>query len=101
MTTEGTMFGPVRKSVRVHLTTEEAFRLFTEHIDRWWPVEVFSRAADEQYGDGVKVERVVFCSGGGDSTPSPLRTSRGHRDAAKAALALPTSARAGCARACV
>ena len=23
----------------------EAFRLFTEHIDRWWPVEVLSRAA--------------------------------------------------------
>jgi uncharacterized protein YndB with AHSA1/START domain len=51
---------PVRKSVRVQIAVEEAFRLFTEHIDRWWPVEVLSRAADEQYGDGVKVERVVF-----------------------------------------
>ena len=58
--TEEVMFEPVRKSVRVDRTPEEAFRLFTEHIDRWWPVEVFSRAADEQYGDGVKVERVVF-----------------------------------------
>jgi hypothetical protein len=60
MTPEGAMLEPVRKNVRVHRTAEEAFRLFTEHIDRWWPVEVFSRAADEQYGDWVKVERVVF-----------------------------------------
>ena len=60
MTTENARFEPVRKSVRVQRTQEEAFQLFTEHIDRWWPVEVFSRAADEQYGDGVKVERLVF-----------------------------------------
>ena len=60
MTTEPALLEPVRKSVRVQRTQEEAFQLFTEHIDRWWPVEVFSRAADEQYGDGVKVERLVF-----------------------------------------
>lgn len=60
MTAEGALFEPVRKSVRVDRTAEDAFSLFTKHIDRWWPVEVFSRAADEQYGDGVKVERVVF-----------------------------------------
>jgi uncharacterized protein YndB with AHSA1/START domain len=60
MTTEGTMFEPIRKSVRVERTPEDAFELFTEHIGEWWPVEVFSRAADEQYGDGVKVERLVF-----------------------------------------
>jgi uncharacterized protein YndB with AHSA1/START domain len=59
-TGEGAIFEPVRKRVRVDRTAEAAFRLFTEHIDRWWPVEVFSRAADEQYGDDVKVERVVF-----------------------------------------
>ena len=51
---------PVRKRVRVDRSPEDTFRLFTEHIDRWWPAEVLSRAADEQYGDGVKVERVVF-----------------------------------------
>ncbi len=51
---------PVRKSVRVNRSQGEAFRLFTEHIDRWWPVEVRSRAANEQYGEGVKVEHVVF-----------------------------------------
>jgi uncharacterized protein YndB with AHSA1/START domain len=60
MTAEEAPSEPVRKSVRVDRPPEEAFRLFTEHIDRWWPVEVHSRAASEQYGDGVTVERVVF-----------------------------------------
>jgi uncharacterized protein YndB with AHSA1/START domain len=60
MNTEGTMFEPIRRSVRVDRTRKDAFELFTEHIGDWWPVEVFSRAADEQYGDGVKAERVVF-----------------------------------------
>jgi uncharacterized protein YndB with AHSA1/START domain len=60
MTADEPISRPVRKSVRVQIAVEQAFRLFTEHIDRWWPVEVHSRAAGEQYGDGVKVERVVF-----------------------------------------
>ena len=60
MTIQPAPFEPVRKHVRVQRTQEETFQLFTEHIDRWWPVEVFSRAADEQFGDGVKAERVVF-----------------------------------------
>ena len=51
---------PVRKSVRVPLAVEATFRLFVDDIDRWWPVEVLSRTADEQYGDGVTVRRVVF-----------------------------------------
>jgi uncharacterized protein YndB with AHSA1/START domain len=59
-TDEEAISEPVRKRVRVDRSTEEAFRLFTEHIDRWWPVEIRSRAADEQYGEGVTVERVVF-----------------------------------------
>jgi uncharacterized protein YndB with AHSA1/START domain len=54
------MFEPVRKSVHVERSAEETFRLFTEHIDGWWPVEIHSRAASEHYGAGVKVERVVF-----------------------------------------
>jgi uncharacterized protein YndB with AHSA1/START domain len=60
MTAEEAPSEPVRKSVRVDRSIEEAFRLFTEHIHRWWPVEVHSRAARERYGAGVKVERVVF-----------------------------------------
>ena len=60
MTGEAAVSEPVRKRVRVERSADEAFQLFTEHIDRWWPADVLSRAADEQYGDGVKVERVVF-----------------------------------------
>ncbi len=59
-TDEEAISEPVRKRVRVDRSPEDAFRLFTEHLDRWWPVEVLSRAADEQYGAGVTVERVVF-----------------------------------------
>jgi uncharacterized protein YndB with AHSA1/START domain len=51
---------PVRKSVRVPLPIDAAFRLFVDDIDRWWPDEVHSRAAHGQYGDGVTVRRVVF-----------------------------------------
>lgn len=51
---------PVRKHVRVARSVEEAFRLFVEDFDRWWPVEVHSRAAHDQYGDGVTVRRLVF-----------------------------------------
>ena len=51
---------PVRKSVRVPLPIDAAFRLFVDDIDRWWPVELFSRVADEQYGNGVAVRRIVF-----------------------------------------
>jgi uncharacterized protein YndB with AHSA1/START domain len=51
---------PIRKQVRVGRSADDAFRLFVEEIDRWWPVEVHSRAAHGQYGDGVTVSRVVF-----------------------------------------
>ena len=33
---------PVEKSVRVSLTQAEAFRLFTEGIDSWWPLATHS-----------------------------------------------------------
>lgn len=43
---------PVRKSIRVSLPVEEAFRLFTDGINSWWPVKTHS------IGEG----RVVSCS---------------------------------------
>jgi uncharacterized protein YndB with AHSA1/START domain len=52
--------GPVRKEVRVGIGVEEAFRLFVEDFGAWWPVEVHSRAAHDQYGKRVSVARVVF-----------------------------------------
>jgi uncharacterized protein YndB with AHSA1/START domain len=60
MTAEEGMLEPVRKSVRVDRTREDAFELFTEHIGEWWPIEQLSRTADEEFGAGVKLERVVF-----------------------------------------
>jgi uncharacterized protein YndB with AHSA1/START domain len=56
----GAMFEPIRRSVRVDRAREDAFRLFTEGMGEWWPVERFSRTADGEYGEGVKLERVVF-----------------------------------------
>jgi uncharacterized protein YndB with AHSA1/START domain len=52
--------GPVRKRIRVACDVDRAFRVFVEEIDRWWPVELLSRTADEQYAPGVTLERVVF-----------------------------------------
>ena len=33
---------PVRKSVEVRCTADEAFRLYTEDIDSWWPLATHS-----------------------------------------------------------
>lgn len=49
---------PIRRSVTVRAELERAFRLFTEEIGTWWPVETHSRAADEERG--AVVERVEF-----------------------------------------
>ena len=39
MIAEEAMFEPIRKSVRVDRSQEDAFELFTEHIGEWWPTE--------------------------------------------------------------
>lgn len=51
---------PIRRSVTVACPPERAFRLFTEEIGAWWPVEVHSRAVDDFAGQDVKVERIEF-----------------------------------------
>lgn len=51
---------PVRKSVRVACDVETAFRIFVEDFSAWWPVERFSRTADEQYAPGVTLDRLIF-----------------------------------------
>jgi uncharacterized protein YndB with AHSA1/START domain len=51
---------PVRKSVRVARSVEDTFRVFVDEFAKWWPVERFSRTADDQYPPGVTLERVVF-----------------------------------------
>ena len=51
---------PIRRSVTVGCPPERAFRLFTEEIGAWWPVEVHSRAVDDFEGRGIEVERIEF-----------------------------------------
>jgi uncharacterized protein YndB with AHSA1/START domain len=51
---------PIRRSVTVGCPPEQAFRLFTEEIGSWWPVEVHSRAVDDFEDEGLKVERLEF-----------------------------------------
>jgi uncharacterized protein YndB with AHSA1/START domain len=51
---------PIRRSVTVRCDQERAFRLFTEEIGTWWPVEFHSRAVDDFEGQDLKVEGVEF-----------------------------------------
>lgn len=51
---------PIRRSVTVRCGQERAFRVFTEEIGTWWPVETHSRAVSDFEDQGVKVERVEF-----------------------------------------
>ena len=51
---------PILRSVTVICEKGMAFRLFTEEMGSWWPVETHSRAASDFDGQDVKVERVEF-----------------------------------------
>ena len=51
---------PVLRSVTVRCARERAFRVFTEEIGSWWPVELHSRAVSEFEGQDLKVERLEF-----------------------------------------
>ena len=37
-----TTIEPVRKELKVNLSAEAAFRLFTEGLDKWWPLVTHS-----------------------------------------------------------
>jgi uncharacterized protein YndB with AHSA1/START domain len=51
---------PIRESVTVRGGPERAFRLFTEQMGTWWPVESYSRAVSEFANDGVEVTELEF-----------------------------------------
>lgn len=53
MTMQAVSVEPVRRTITVQRSVEEAFRLFTDGIDTWWPVRSHS------YG-GEDVETAVF-----------------------------------------
>lgn len=52
------MIEPIRASVTVDCVQERAFRVFTEQMDTWWPLDVHSIAVDDRDG-AVKAESVV------------------------------------------
>jgi uncharacterized protein YndB with AHSA1/START domain len=51
---------PIKKVVEVPIGPDDAFRLFTEDMGSWWPVETHSRAVSEHEDEGLAVERVEF-----------------------------------------
>lgn len=48
---------PLGKTIEVRRSAEDAFRLFTQEINGWWPLASHSRAKSE---DGERTERVDF-----------------------------------------
>ena len=54
------MIEPIRASVTVGRTPEDAFRVFTRDMGAWWPLQAFSMAEDTYEDRGVKAETVVF-----------------------------------------
>jgi uncharacterized protein YndB with AHSA1/START domain len=49
---------PIHATVTVGRTPEDAFRVFTQEMGSWWPLQAFSMAEDTE--GGVKAESVVF-----------------------------------------
>jgi uncharacterized protein YndB with AHSA1/START domain len=53
-------FEPIRRSLKVRCSAEEAFRVFAEQMSSWWPLDTHSRAADEELSGvtavGVEME---------------------------------------------
>ena len=44
---------PVRKAVTVRQSVEDAFRIFTDHIGSWWPLESHSMSGGEAASCGM------------------------------------------------
>ena len=51
---------PINASVIVRRSPEDAFRVFTQDMGSWWPLQAFSMAADTYADRGVKAETVVL-----------------------------------------
>lgn len=49
---------PIRRSVTVRCKPDRAFRVFTDEMTTWWPLDVHARAVYDFEGEGVKAERV-------------------------------------------
>jgi uncharacterized protein YndB with AHSA1/START domain len=51
---------PMRGTVTVRCAVQHAFRIFTEEMSTWWPLESYSRAVSEFEDQGVEAERLEF-----------------------------------------
>jgi uncharacterized protein YndB with AHSA1/START domain len=51
---------PIRRTVSVQCDLERAFKVFTEGMGSWWPLELYSRAVSEFAGEHVQAERLEF-----------------------------------------
>ena len=54
------MAGSIRRKVSVPVDLELAFRLFTEGMGTWWPLDAYSRAVAELAEQDVRAERLEF-----------------------------------------
>jgi uncharacterized protein YndB with AHSA1/START domain len=51
---------PIRRTISVRSGPERAFKLFTNDMGTWWPVESYSRAVSEYQNEDVEVTRLEF-----------------------------------------
>lgn len=51
---------PIRRSLRVASPPQRAFHVFSQEMTAWWPLTTHSRAAEGEFGEAVKAERVVL-----------------------------------------
>jgi uncharacterized protein YndB with AHSA1/START domain len=55
---------PIRRSVKVQCPVERAFRVFTERMGTWWPLETHSIAVDQELGQKAETLKVDTREGG-------------------------------------
>jgi uncharacterized protein YndB with AHSA1/START domain len=67
---------PIRRTVPVRCAPERAFKLFTEEMGAWWPLESYSRAVSEFAGEGIRAERLDFQARLGGSVLEHLSDGR-------------------------
>ncbi len=67
---------PIRRTVSVRCAPERAFKLFTEEMGAWWPLDSYSRAVNEFAGEDVRAERLEFQARMGGSILEHLSDGR-------------------------
>jgi len=67
---------PIRRTVVIETDPQVAFRLFTEGMGTWWPLEEYSRAVNEPVGAGVRAVRLEFQARAGGSILEHLSDGR-------------------------